>query len=113
MEVSRDRAKKIIKLTKNKRCILQQDGAPQHFWTSVTKFFNEQFTGTWISCNRFSSHSTSKDIRLRPERRYKAIFFLLRSEVLCPKFLGQEVGDIRMALESKDIVFGNVENSVL
>jgi hypothetical protein len=29
--------------------IFQQDGAAPHFWTPVTEFLNEQFTGMWIS----------------------------------------------------------------
>jgi hypothetical protein len=28
--------------------IFQQDGAPPHFWTPVTKFLHEQFTEMWI-----------------------------------------------------------------
>jgi hypothetical protein len=29
--------------------IFQQDGAPPRFWTPVTQFPNEYFTGLWIS----------------------------------------------------------------
>jgi hypothetical protein len=35
--------------------IFQQDGAPPHFWTPVTKFLNEQFTEMWIGQDDYLS----------------------------------------------------------